>query len=349
MADGGLGSITGFRRVVAAALHAEARAARRDVIVLALDGIPLALAGRHWPRARIEGMDSVFPSTSATAWLSSLSGLPVERHGVPGVVFRLPGAGLINIYRHDGPLDVPDDGNIFRDARACGYRAIAISADLEAAPCAWLDVLLRDARRVAGDRFYTAHPQPDPQATVEAVRAAVERERDAAQPALIWCFVEIDRHVHMHGYDADTLRLLDLVDELAADWAAAGARVIAHSDHGLVPTRHDPGIAEAIEAAAHEFGCESGGAGRTRWFYPRAEDRPRMLATLTRRFAGIARVCPAEDMFASGGAILARTGSVLLIAEGEDFATFDGHRFDHGSCHDGELRVPVACWGGTAD
>ncbi|TXH76038.1 MAG: hypothetical protein E6Q88_02920 [Lysobacteraceae bacterium] len=339
--------LTDFRQSISTLLTSERAGSGHDVIVLALDGIPLTLARAHWPRARIEGMDSVFPSTSATAWLSSLSGMTVEEHGIPGVVFRTRETGLINIYRHHNALDVPDRGNIFADAVAAGYRAIAISADLEAAPCAWLDVLLRGAERIGRDRFYAGDTAQRPEHIVESIRAAVRRERDKSQqPNLIWCFVEVDRHIHRHGYDADVLRLLDLVDALAVEWARTGAMVIAHSDHGLVPTQHDPEIAAAIEASAHEFGCHLGGAGRTRWFYPEPGDRERMLARLQQRFAGIARVCASEEMFLAGSEILYRVGSVLLIAETGQFATFDGHRFDHGSCLSDEIEVPFAHWNG---
>jgi hypothetical protein len=339
-------SLTGFRQRIATLLSEERDAARRDIIVLALDGIPLALARQCWPRARLSRMDSVFPSTSSTAWLSSLTGMSVDEHGIPGVVFRLDASSPINVYAHRRPLGVPDRGNLFSDAAAAGYRAVAVSADLEAAPGPWLDTLLRHADRIEGYRFYADVPAPTPERTIETLRGAVASQRKAdGMPRLIWCFVELDRYIHMHGYDAQTLRVLALIDALAADWVQSGAVVVAHSDHGLVPTRHDPEIEAMLLACARDFACDSGGAGRTRWFYPQGRDEERMLACLETRFAGIARACHADTLFDVAGSAFPRVGPVVLIAEGDVFATFDGHRFDHGSCTETEMQVPYARWG----
>lgn len=339
-------SLIGFRHRIATLLSDERGAARRDIIVLALDGIPLALARRCWPHANISRMDSVFPSTSSTAWLSSLTGMTVDEHGIPGVVFRLDAPAPINVYAHGQPLGVPDRGNLFSDAVAAGYRAIAVSADLEAAPGPWLDTLLRHAERVDGHRFYADVATPTAEDTIEALRGAVDSQRgDDGVPRLIWCFVEVDRHIHMHGYDAETMRFLEMIDTLATAWARDGAIVVAHSDHGLVPTRHDPEIEAMLQASARDFACDSGGAGRTRWFYPQAHDEARMLARLETRFAGIARVCRADTLFDVAGSAFPRVGPVVLIAEGDTFATFDGHRFDHGSCTETEMQVPYARWG----
>jgi hypothetical protein len=37
-------------------------------------------------------------------------------------------------------------------------------------------------------------------------------------------------------------------------------------------------------------------------------------------------------------------GSIVLIAQGEDFLAADGYRYEHGSLTEDELDVPVAEW-----
>ncbi len=335
-------SLVDVRRRISAAMTDP----RRDVIVLALDGIPLALARQHWPHADIEAMSSVFPTTSSSAWLSSVTGQTVAEHGIPGVVFRLDGPEPINVYDFRGELAVPDRGSLFSDAVAAGYRAIALSADLEAAPGPWLDALLRDAHRVGDDRFYARSEALSAQELVDSVRAAVARERRqrTGTPQLIWCFVEVDRHIHRYGYDAHALDVLTRIDALASAWAADGVEVIAYSDHGLVPTRHVPDIQAAIDDVSRRFRCAAGGAGRTRWFYPLEQDREAMSDFLRARFGGIARVAHAAECFDAGMLARGRVGDVLLIAEGDEFTTFDGHCYDHGSWTPTEVAVPFAQW-----
>lgn len=341
--DAGLNfSLIDVRERIAAALTQ----ASGDVIVLALDGIPLGLARQQWPNAAIDAMSSVFPTTSASAWLSSVTGQTVAEHGIPGVVFKLDSAEPINIYNFHGDLAVPDRGSLFSDARAAGYRATALSADLEAAPGPWLDSLLRHAERVGEDRFYARDDSLSAHAVAEAVSAAVRRERamHRGSPHFIWCFVEVDRHIHRHGYDAHALDVLKRIDALASQWANDGTQVFAYADHGLVPTRHVDDIQAAIDDAARRFRCAAGGAGRTRWFYPLDHDRDAMGDFLRTRFAGIASVAQAADRFDAAMLARGRVGEVLLIAEGDEFATFDGHCFDHGSWTRTEVEVPFARW-----
>src|SRR5207245_312786 len=95
--------IASFREHVRALLAND----RRDVIVLAVDGIPYELARTVWRRAHITRARSVFPTTSSTAWLTSLTGESVDAHGIPGVVFEVDGA-LVDVYSYTGSLgDAP--------------------------------------------------------------------------------------------------------------------------------------------------------------------------------------------------------------------------------------------------
>nr|MDQ3935704.1 alkaline phosphatase family protein [Actinomycetota bacterium] len=226
-------AITAFRERVGG-VAAEAAAARRDVVVLAVDGIPFDLAREAWAGAEVERMTSVFPTTSSAAWLSSLTGMSVDEHGVPGVVFRPPGGDgeLVNLYEHHGPLCAAEPRNVFSDAAGHGLTPLAILGDLEPYDCSWRDLLLRDATPVAGHRFYTATPAgrpPLPAAELCArVREALRSARAGAAPAFVWCFVEPDRHVHYHGYDAHVDELLAAIDGLAGELAGEGVAVVAH-------------------------------------------------------------------------------------------------------------------------
>lgn len=339
-------SITAFRGAIRSLLESEA-AARRDVVILALDGVPHELAAALWPHARIEKMRSVFPTTSSSAWLSCLTGLEVARHGVPGVVFRTESDPLINVYEHRTALEMPRQGNIFSDAAAVGYAPVALLGDLEPLACTWTDALLEHSRQVAGHRFYAADDGRPPQAMLRSVELALASCLGGARcerPRLIWCFVEVDRRIHMHGYDGDVIDFLEGIDGLALRMVEHGAVVVAHSDHGLVHTRHDASIDALLAGLPAEFGCAMGGAGRTRWFYTAPGSDDKLIAHLRRELPGSVHMCTAGEVFARDSLARSRVGDVVLIARGTDFVTFAGQCFDHGSDTDAELYVPYAVW-----
>jgi len=342
--------ITTVRDRVREIVAREARGARRHVVMLAVDGIPCALARRTWRHARTSPMRSVFPATSSTAWLSALTGLTVDEHGVPGVVFRVEeGAEPVQVLEHRGPLLSAPVENVFSDARRLGFIPVAVAGDLEDFDCAWRALLLAHACRVDGFRFFAdGAEEPEPAALVrrlsDAVAQALQHGANDA-PCLVWCFVDVDRYVHRHGYDARVLAFLEGVDEAAAELAADGTVVVAHSDHGLTPTRHDPDLEALLEEARARHGFAMGGAGRVRWLYP----TPGTTDVLRRELGGAlppgVELASADEWFTPGSLAHGRVGPLLLVARGEAFLAPAAYRYEHGSATPEEMEVPFAEWG----
>ncbi len=322
---------------------------RRDIIVLAIDGVPASLARRCWPAARIETLRSVFPTTSSSAWLTAMSGESVDDHGIPGVVFALDNGTIVNLYHHQEPWAGASTRNVFDDAAEQGYTPIAITADLEVADCSWSRLLVRGARRRKGMRFFAGLAgRVVPAVLGDRLRLAVAdalSDEAAAGPRLVWCFMELDRHVHEHGYDSTAIECLEIFGRLAASWATEGHIVVAHSDHGLVRTMHDPAVDSVLAEACRRYRSRMGGAGRTRWFHGIADQEvPEAIRWMTSELGDLARACPADDVFLPGRLARRRVGSVVLTALGERFATFDGHTHDHGSQLADEVETPYGCW-----
>ncbi|MGW5484525.1 hypothetical protein ACWEU6_34580 [Streptosporangium sandarakinum] len=72
--------------------------AERGVVVLAVDGLAWRAARAAWPAADLARLTSTFPSTSATAWMTSVTGLPVAGHLAIGAACRSPADGsLVNV------------------------------------------------------------------------------------------------------------------------------------------------------------------------------------------------------------------------------------------------------------
>lgn len=320
---------------------------RRDTVVMALDGIPFALAAQMWTSAQLRRMRSVFPTTSSSAWLSALTGMTVAQHGVPGVVFKYPECGLINVYTHAGPMHIPVVGTVFTDAQQAGYVPLAVLGDLEGISGAWIDALLAGAQRVQGHRFYSRLPRPDPDGITAAVEAAVLHAQalHPHQPKFIWCFVEIDRLIHREGYSDEVLTAIAGLGSLAERLAHRGMLVVAHSDHGLVPTRHNPDVQNFLSGLESRFSAKFGGAGRARWVYTAHGTENKIRAALEDELSAFAAIRPADDVFGVGGLARERVGELVLIARGNEFVTFDGDVFDHGSDSQEELDVPYAVWG----
>jgi hypothetical protein len=315
---------------------------------LTLDGVPVTLARQCWQSAAVEMLHSVFPTTSSCAWLSSLTGATVEEHGIPGVVFQIDEGMPINIYNYHGHLYVPQAGNVFSDASLLGYFPCAITSDLEVHQCSLLRELTRHAHIIPGHRFYTKDPCHSPSRMLGEVWRSIDEA--LARPTtgmskLVWCFVEVDRRVHLHGYDDEVVEFISGIDDLSQRLVERGCVVVAHSDHGLVLTHHDATLAEALARIPSELNCTAGGAGRTRWFYASAEQEDRLVQRLRSTMPDSVYLCSADEVFEPGSLSRSRVGRVILIARGTVFATYDGYRFEHGSDTYNELCVPLAQWG----
>ncbi|MDQ8579814.1 alkaline phosphatase family protein [Klebsiella sp. CN_Kp091] len=312
-------------------------------IVFALDGIPGKLVDTLWQTPVIERWHAVFPATSTTGWLSSLTGLGVEEHGIPGVVFRYNDQpdSLINICQYQGEaLAIPTD-NIFHDARRCGYLPQAVIGDLLPIEGTWTRALLDGVEIIDRSVFFTLSPPQPVWALLETLKTAIKSALERTDvPTLVWIFIDIDHYVHTQGYDAHVTAFLLGIDELASTLTQQGCDVIAHSDHGLVPVLHDEQIAHQIDLLCEQFGATMGGAGLTRWFYvpdDRVAEFHRRLTDRLGEFAEVIYATELDDM-------PARVGNLLLIARGERFIASPGYRYEHGSRQPDELDVFYAIW-----
>ncbi|HEY4057156.1 MAG TPA: alkaline phosphatase family protein [Kofleriaceae bacterium] len=310
--------------------------------MLAVDGIPYPLALSTWRHASIEQAESVFPTTSATAWTTALTGASVDEHGIPGVVFTV-GDELIDVYSYTGPLGEPPASDLFSDASQRGYTPIAILGDLETTNCTWRDQLVHRAQQVRGVPFF-APGGCDARVIVDRLVAAVTRELAShAGPCLVWCFLDTDRYIHHHGYDASVVEFLERIDATAYAWSREHV-VVAHSDHGLVRTRHDPEIAAVLDRVIAQHGCKMGGAGRTRWLYVDPTAEVQVRERLTRELPSSIAIRSADTFFAPGSVARSRVGAILLIAQGDSFLASDGYTYEHGSREPHERCVPIAEW-----
>ena len=353
VADGPAPSITSFRSELRSILSAGPPSRSRDVVVFAIDGVPHRIAAAIWRRAAIKRLQSVFPTTSSVGWLSSLTGEDVDAHGVPGVVFRDPkgGSGLVEVFSYKGPLCGPMNGNVFSDAARLGYQPISLLGDLQSYDCSWRDSLLQHSQPLSGRRIYTVDRPLQPEEICRSLRDVIDPLLTAPSECarLVWCFVDLDQHVHRSGYDEHVSLLLECFEGLALELIARDAIVLAHSDHGLVRTENDPTISQLFETLESDFDCAVGGAGRARWIYAPSSSTKVVREELVSALPASSRVCSPAEFFAAGSLAHSRVGEIMVLAEGDEFVTSPGYVYDHGSLADDEIYVPLACWGRDVD
>jgi hypothetical protein len=328
--------------------------ARRGVLVLGVDGLSLACARQAWAPSRLERLASTFPSTSATAWLTALTGVGAERHGVPGMVYRVPGTGEL-VYAvtgaalASGPADpgasvlaVEAVPTVFEHS---GVRCLALGRELDTLPGPWAAALLRGASRVpALPAEELAREAADPALLVSAVITNVDTAIRRLSAELIWVYVNLDDHVHRHGYDAAAVDAMRRLGEAAEQWSAAGWTVLAHADHGQVRCRPDPVLAAAWAAVDDPRDCllPAGGAGRMRWLYPRPGRAEAVAARLADALGDAATVHRAADL---GLPADGRVGEVVAVAASERFPLPDPTlAYEHGGTAEDEVAVPFATW-----
>jgi hypothetical protein len=344
-------SICSVRRRITDLMVAEMHSGRRrNVVVLAVDGVSYDCVDGSWWAAQVERLRSVFPTSSSPAWLSSLTGVGVDQHGVPGVIYRDEQGVLVNVYSsRSSSCDVHD--NVFVDAARVGYAPVVLLGDLAPYECAWRSSILHGARCIHGDAYFNDPVFYVPGDRHDRILDALHDDLQAAlasadEPVMLWTHVELDRHLHRYGYDDEAARTLLALQTLALELVEEGNVVVAHSDHGLTATTNDSAVSAALDLVVAEHGAQMGGAGRTRWLYT-TEERQRLAvrAALADALPGDIGIYAADDLFAVGGKARARVGDTLLICHGTAFVAPDGYRFDHGSWRPEELFVPFAVWG----
>ena len=293
-------------------LLAELARSRRGVIVLGVDGLAHQPAARCWPSAQITYLTSTFPSTSAPAWLTALTGTGPRVHGVPGMVYRV-GDGLVYGVTGEciageraappsagspspappsaappnaGPLSavppnavLPQPTVFERAAAELGARCLALGRELDHLPGPWAAALLRGAAPVSGvwSQSTKRHSRP------------VHRElaEQAADPALL--------------VDAVAAEVTAALPTTAT---AATPPVLLWVYVNLDDYVHANGYDDAVPAALHTLDAAAGGWASDGWTVVAHSDHGQVPVrpdpALARAWAEVDR--PTECELPGGGA-----------------------------------------------
>lgn len=331
---------------------------RRGLVVVAVDGLGYSHALETLTSAELSPLTSEFPTTTIACLMTSVTGEPAHRHGFIGVQYlHADGRRLVNC--HDGsttgraesaaarPTRTPLLSTIFDTLAAAGVPVLALPNELAGLHADVRDRLLHGAT-IAGPALPAI---TDPVDLMRALADQITAAITAAPDAMVWAYVDLDRHIHRRGFDQRAAAAMTVLDELARRLRDGGTSVLVFSDHGLAPSSPSPDTQAAWQAAASERWCRlpPGGAGRVRWLYPHPRHADWLTGLLARQLADAAVVTSDQlagcGFVAPGSVGQRRLGEIILIATGADFPVPDAATaYEHGSMTAAEVLVPMAVW-----
>lgn len=335
-----------------------------SVVLVLIDGLGAISLRAHSGHARAltAGMAkkdvaySVFPSTTAAALTSILTGAWPGEHGLVGYRVLDPERDILvnqlTGWESEGldPATWQAAPTMFERARAEGRPTFAVGVAAYAAS-GFTRATLRGADFVAAET---------PGERVEVAYDLAERNPGA----VVYCYLpEADKAGHRYGLDsAQWVSALEEIDAALSRRVPPGVGVVVTSDHGMLDV---PAHRQIVLEAEHLSGVRHiGGEPRMLHVYV---DPDVDAAAVARRWArdldGLADVGAREEVIASGlfgprvtDAAASRIGDLLVVARGNG-AVYDGTAQDqrgrgmvgqHGGLTPEERQVPLLRLGAFA-
>lgn len=365
-ASSGARSVVGVAEDLFAALRGESAVLppAESVVLVVIDGLGAISLRGHAGHARAltaglakkDVAQSVFPSTTAAALTSIVTGVWPGEHGLVGYRVLDPGRDLLvnqlSGWETDGidPLTWQAAPTIFERAGRSGHASFAVGF-AGYAHSGFTRATLRGAEFVA--------------ATTAAARIEAAYELAHAHPgSLVYCYLpEVDKAGHKHGIaSGEWVAALEDVDAALSARVPAGVGVLVTSDHGMVDVSANR---QVVLEEAHLHGVRHVG-GEPRMLHAYLEpdaDAAAVVARWRADLEGVADVVTREEAVRGGlfgptvtAAASSRIGDLLAIARGT-WAIYDGTAADqrgrgmigqHGALTPEERQVPLIRLGAFA-
>ncbi|SJN23409.1 Alkaline phosphodiesterase I / Nucleotide pyrophosphatase [Microbacterium esteraromaticum] len=353
-------NITGVAHQMLASLRGASSdlPAARSVVLVVVDGlgaIPLRAHSGHArtmasAMAKKDVAMSVFPTTTAAALTSLLTGVAPGEHGLVGyrVLDRARDA-LVNQlteWKSVGidPLTWQSAPTIFEQATAAGHPAFVVGIAAYAGS-GFTSATLR------GAEFH-------PAASVADRVALAWQLADAHDGALVYCYLpEVDKAGHKHGIDSgEWVAALEDIDAALALRVPDGVGVLVTADHGMVDVPVHKQLVLDSAGGWHDGIRHIGGEPRMLHVYAEPDaDQSELLARWRQDLDGVADVVSRAEAIDAGlygspvtDAARSRIGDMLVISR-SNVAIYDGEAADqrgramvgqHGGLTPEEWRVP---------
>ena len=361
-------SITGVAPELLAAVRGESTwlPAVRSAVLVVVDGlgaIPLRAHAGH-ARTLTAGMGkkdvaaAVFPTTTASALTSLVTGVHPGEHGLVGYEVRDPARDrLVNQLSgweraHIDPETWQSAPTLFEQATSAGIPSFAVGMP-GYVNTGFSVATLRGADFRGGRN------------AVDRVQVAWELA-DANPGAIVYCYLpEVDKAGHAHGVDsAEWVAALEDVDAALSRRLPEGVGALITADHGMVDVPAHRQLVLDPDEGWHDGVRLIGGEPRMLHVYLEADAAPEAVVERWRRdLTGFAEVASRDEAIAAGlfgpivtDAAASRIGDLIVIAR-SNHAIYDGAAADqrsrgmvgqHGALTDEEWRVPLIRHGAFA-
>ena len=338
----------------------------RSAVLAVVDGLGAIPLRAHAGHARTlsaamgkkDAGGAVFPTTTAAALTSLLTGTTPGGHGMVGYRVRDPHRDVLVNQLTDwdavgiDPLSWQAAPTVFEQAAAAGHPTFAIGFSGHARS-GFSRATLRGAEFVA------------------AAWAADRVERalhlaDTHDGALVYCYLpDIDKAGHKHGIDsAEWVAALEDVDAALSQRVPDGVGMLVTADHGMVDVPHHRQLVLDAAGGWHDGIRHIGGEPRMLHVYTEPDaDQGALLERWRRDLDGYADVVSRTEavdagLFGAGvtEAALGRIGDLLAIAR-SNYALYDAEAEDqrgrgmvgqHGALTPEEWQVPLIRMGAFA-
>lgn len=349
----------------------------RSLIVLGLDAISYKFAASILTPNKLIPLTSSFPSTSVTGWSSTMTGLNVEDHGLPGVVFFAPEISKIYncldeaIYINDKWIQNHPDkykieyGNLetIFNRLSSKCETIAIDGYFAYDVAKWSSSLIKGAIQTIKSSYDWSQITFDPNLMISSIiddtnLALNSRNKD--KNLFIWSLVNTDHYIHIHGYSDILAKAMVKLNNQILEWVENGHAVVIHSDHGQVQNYSDKDLENLWNDINSFSTCRhvSGGAGRTRWSYPNPLKETYLANQIEKKFGNKVKVIHKEELeklgfLKLGKKLSSQLGELITIALGNEFPivnsagdyySHDSVKYEHGSILVDEMIVPLAIY-----
>lgn len=330
----------------------------RSTVLVVVDGLGALSLRAHAGHARTlssamakkDVAGAVFPTTTAAALTSLLTGAAPGAHGLVGYRVREPESdALVNLlsgWEAGGidPLQWQTTPTVFEQAAAAGHPVFALGIPA-----------------YAGSGFSAATLRG---AEFRSARSAAERVElawqlaDAHDGALVYCYLpEVDKAGHRHGVDsAEWVAALEDIDAALARPVPDGVGVLVTADHGMIDVPQHRHLVLDAAGGWHDGIRHIGGEPRMLHVYAEPDvDHAALLARWRRDLEGTADVVGRVEAIDAGlfgpvvsDAVRQRIGDLLVIPRG-NVALYDAEAEDqrgrgmvgqHGALTPEEWRVP---------
>lgn len=359
-------SIVGVADDLFAALRGESEVypPAQSVVLVVVDGLGAISLRSHAGHARAltgsmtkkDVAHSVFPSTTAAALTSIVTGVWPGEHGLVGYqVLDAPRDILVNQlsgWENEGidPLTWQAAPTIFERAHANSHQSFAVGAAAYA-HSGFTQATLRGAKFV---------PATNPRSHVETAYEIAQSHPGS----LVYCYLpQVDKAGHKHGVaSGEWVAALEDIDAALAARIPPGVGVLVTSDHGMIDVSSNRQV--VLEEPHLEGIRHLGGEPRMLHAYLEPEADADVVTTRMRAdLDGMADVISREEAVQSGlfgpvvtEASASRIGDLLVIARGA-WALYDGTAADqrargmvgqHGALTPEERNVPLVRLGAFA-